>query len=1124
MTAALADKSARIKAMGEHGRTFLVEAGAGSGKTAVLAGRIVMLLAAGVAPKHIAAVTFTELAASELTIRVRAFVEDLILGRMPLAIDLALPNGLSADARERLLAALEHLDALTCSTIHGFCQLLIKPYPVVANLDPGACIMDRDQADLAFHEVSTDWLKVALDGDDHARLATLIWHDKEASLRLFHSLLASLRQYPALCVEVSEDVDALWEAFERAAHRYSDYVRNATVEEPDSLQIANALEAFGDAVHKSQGIERLLTILSIGQELTLFTKEGTLRAYRKKGKWTQAAARSGQPEAEGSRYFDGAKSLYSNCGESLVALGAAACSRLLAFVLDDLRPVIDAYRQYKRDTAQLDFDDLIRTARDLLHEHEEIRIALGKRYTHVLVDEFQDTDPLQTEIFWRLCGDAPAQGSDDDWASYRIRPGALFLVGDPKQAIYRFRGADVAAYVRARELLVASDPEALIQISTNFRSRKPILDYVNTTFAAPLSTSEGQPGFTALAAFQASSDRQSVARLDVSVDPDEDGRMPVSAQRQAEAEAVALLCARLIGSEIFAGDETCARVCKPGDIALLAPTGTELWRYEEALERLSVPVATQAGKGLFRRQEVQDLIALTRVLADSRDTLALGSLLRGPLIGLGEEALLDMVERLRQDADGDADLPRIHINMDIDAIDNDYARDIIEKLRCLYRIANGTTPHHVLSQAIDMLRVRPVLMRRHVGQAERVLANVDLYLSMSRAYSVRGLRAFAEAMTEAWSDELRAPEGRPDAQEESVALFTMHAAKGLEWRVVVPVNTMTGIRSAESHLVERDTERLYCPAFGVFPTGYSAARDAERQELSRENVRLWYVATTRARDLLVLPNVLVERKGNIWEQVVDLDIGSLPEVDVAGLSTDVPTLDHEVVNEQTREAFAAEATDIFEAKHMISWRSPSRDEDVVEKDAPGVPLDMAEGIGEVFADADEDTRDVQGGWDRGLVIHKLFEEVLCEETAASEAALASRAEVLIRQLGKHLSDDPAAGLAPDELAACVLRGLSLPEIAQLRPRLVPECSVFGSSRLNDGEQAVAGIADAIAPGEDGAPEVVIDWKTDVDPSPSQFNHYVSQVRSYMDVTGAKRGLIVLVTAGRVVEVGGTRQA
>ncbi len=158
----LADDDARRAAIAVHNRSILVEAGAGSGKTAVMAGRIAMMLAEGIAPKAIAAVTFTELAASELLIRVREFVGELAEGRIPAELRVALTDGLSDHHRRNLAAANASIDEITCSTIHGFCQRLIKPYPVEADIDPGASVMDRNQADLAFVEIIATWLREVL--------------------------------------------------------------------------------------------------------------------------------------------------------------------------------------------------------------------------------------------------------------------------------------------------------------------------------------------------------------------------------------------------------------------------------------------------------------------------------------------------------------------------------------------------------------------------------------------------------------------------------------------------------------------------------------------------------------------------------------------------------------------------------------------------------------------------------------------------------------------------------------------------------------------------------------------------------------------------------------------------
>ena len=161
---------------------------------------------------------------------------------------------------------------------------------------------------------------------------------------------------------------------------------------------------------------------------------------------------------------------------------------------------------------------------------------------------------------------------------------------------------------------------------------------------------------------------------------------------------------------------------------------------------------------------------------------------------------------------------------------------------------------------------------------------------------------------------------------------------------------------------------------------------------------------------------------------------------------------------------------------------------------------------------------IQGGRERGIVLHKIIEEVLTGETAETMPALAARAEALIRALGRPVVEDPALGLAPAELAGCVVRALSLPEVAALRPGLLPEFPLYASTQTEGHEEVTTGIADAIAFGPDGAPQVVIDWKSDVNLAPETLEHYRAQIRAYLDATGAERGLIVAVTSGIVHSV------
>ena len=1118
----LADAAARRAAIAVHDRSFLVEAGAGSGKTAVLAGRIAMLLADGVEPKFIAAVTFTEFAASELLIRVREFVSELAAGRIPAELGTALPDGLSEDQRDHLFAASQAIDEITCSTIHGFCQRLITPYPVEADIDPGATVIDRDQADLGFLEIVDIWLREELSGEASGLLAELVLQDPGGTVGLIRSILNHLRRHRVIDHDAPEELAPLATAFQEAAEEFKAFIADSNVNEAETAIIADQFGELAETIEFAVTAETpavFVRLLLTTPHSGLCTTSGSFRKYRKKGKWGEAAKREGLAKADGDRQNAVASTHYDRCCETWTALVQAAASRVLADLIQLVRPVMEHFRKHKRSAALLDFDDLIFAARDLLRDHDEVRRALAARFTHVLVDEFQDTDPLQTEIFWRLCGDPPANEETGDWTSYELRPGALFLVGDPKQAIYRFRGADIAAYLQARDAFLGHAPDGVLPISTNFRSCAPIMRYVNERFESLLSVENGQPGFQALDAFQPErAAGPSVAALDIAV-ANEEGKASALQRRDGEAETVAAMCARLIGSEAILDPKNGGtRICRAGDIALLAPTGSDLWRYEEALERRGIPVATQAGKGLFRRQEIQDLIAATRVLADQRDTLALGALLRGPLVGLTEEELLDIVWELPRLED-DPDRPqRLDLSVPPDVVSNPYARDIIENLQALRRRVNSTTPHELLSQAVDALRIRPILLQRHYGQAERALANVDLYLNFSRPYAVRGLRAFAEAMTVAWSDETRAVEGRPDAQEESVALYTMHAAKGLEWPIVVPVNTMTQVKALESAVTDRASGRFYCPVFGVEPTGYAASRDAEKAELDRERVRLWYVAATRARELLVLPRLDVAPGKSAWRSLVDLSLSELPALALDDLPTETALTDAAVENRQTRGVFASEAAAVVESHRRIVWRAPSRDESadgpVLREEASEILVMDGDG-----APADSNIAPViQGGRDRGLILHKLIEEVLTGETAETIPNLVARADILIRALGRPVMDDPALGLAPAELADCVVRALSLPEVVALRPRLKPEFPVYASEMGETHEEATVGVADAIAFNLDGAPQVVIDWKSDVDPASEALDHYRDQVRAYLDVTGAEYGLVVAVTSGTVIQV------
>ena len=321
----------------------------------------------------------------------------------------------------------------------------------------------------------------------------------------------------------------------------------------------------------------LLEAINLPRHVSCFTQSGTMRQLRTKGKWERAAGTVGKSKIDGSQAYDAVNGRYEACHDAFETVMSATASEVLARLFAEVDGLMKEWRDYKRAAALLDFDDLLYTARDLLAENEHVRQALAKPYQYVLVDEFQDTDPVQIDILWQLCGE-PGRGRKEDPLARAVRPGAL--VGDPKQAIYRFRGADVNAYVRARQ---AIGTDALVKVTANFRSVEPILDLVNTKFKTALSEAAGQPGFTPLTSTRKSENGSlTVAALEIRVDADEPNAAML---RDAEANRVANLCSRLVGNRQVRDSTTGAtRPGKFGDIALLAPVGTDLWRFEEALE------------------------------------------------------------------------------------------------------------------------------------------------------------------------------------------------------------------------------------------------------------------------------------------------------------------------------------------------------------------------------------------------------------------------------------------------------------------------------------------------------------------------------------------------------------
>ncbi|RUV81415.1 DNA helicase, partial [Mesorhizobium sp. M1A.F.Ca.IN.022.07.1.1] len=553
----------------------------------------------------------------------------------------------------------------------------------------------------------------------------------------------------------------------------------------------------------------------------------------------------------------------------------------------------------------------------------------------------------------------------------------------------------------------------------------------------------------------------------------------------------------LIGNVSIERADKTSTPLQAGDIALLSPGHTELWRYERALEQRGLAVSSQAGQTLMRRQETQDILALLRVLADSSDTLAFGALMRGPLVGLSEQELLDITSALAAQDDGQRFFT---VRTDPELVQHGVARDILVELQRLRRRASIVTPSLILAEAIERLNVRVIMAARHRNRNARALVNLDAMIEKARGYSIAGLRAFIRDLQEDWERKARAQEGRIDAAKDAVEIVTIHSAKGLEWPIVIPVNSTTELYRPDQFVHRQSDNTLHWMLGGVAPPELAAARAAESLEDANQRERIWYVACTRARDLLILPHIPQASKDS-WFSSIDLRQLDIPELDLTSFARREMPASASLPNEQSSDIFVAEQRRVEESAPPLVWRRPSEH----DADRLGDPLE-----GVVTSESHIEHFEVVGaGARRGVILHKLMEELLTGELAGELGASVSRARELLNQLVTDVNDDGPQP-DPDEMGAAALRGLALPQIAELRPHLVPEMAIWGRDEVN----LIAGRADALAIIEDRV-DAAIDWKSDVNPAPAMREAHVQQLRDYLSATGAMRGAIVYLTSGEI---------
>ncbi len=599
------DETSRRRIVEDLDTTFLVEAGAGSGKTTKLVDRISALLALGKAEVgRIAAVTFTRKAAAELREKLQQRLEKRAVEDPDPVV------------RERMRTAVADIGHAFIGTIHSFCARILRERPVESGLDPDFTELEEAEAGGFLETCWQDYLAEAHLRNDPllARLGE-IGIDAAGLEELYQRLcqFRDIEPYAPACPK--PDLAPA----RRKLRRFMAAVGKAMPsDEPDDgwdklqtsyRRAAWLLDTYGDGRDRD-----LIDILELFEKgavtLNRWPDKKTAKAF-KDGFLPDFLRDSVVPAVRGWR-----EHVYSDC----VAFARAAAEFAAA------RRSVDS---------TLDYTDLLIKARDLLRDNNDVRGFFSRRFTHILVDEFQDTDPVQCEILFYLCGDAPDRRAD--WRKFKLRSGALFVVGDPKQSIYRFRRADIAAYNVVRILIEKNGGEVLT-LSANYRSVNSIGEFVDGAFdhVFPAEATEKQAAFVPLA-----TQKKDVAALSGVRKLVVEGVSRKNDIFEYSSGLIASWVAWALDGNVHVEEYGELRPATPGDILILTWQREPLIVLAAALEARQVPFDITGSRGAFAVPEIRDTLKLFDSLADPDNPVALVGVLISPLFGHSYQALWD---------------------------------------------------------------------------------------------------------------------------------------------------------------------------------------------------------------------------------------------------------------------------------------------------------------------------------------------------------------------------------------------------------------------------------------------------------------------------------------------------
>jgi ATP-dependent helicase/nuclease subunit A len=821
---ASSDAEARDRIRNSLDESLIVEASAGTGKTTELVNRIVAVLGSGRARiENIAAVTFTHKAAGEMKLRLR---QELDLQR----------QDAEGERRAALEDALEHLEEASIGTIHSFCAQILRERPVEAKVDPGFEELGEQEAGRLYQKAFRAWLERRL-GENSPGLrrafARLAWRDSWDDAPAIDQLqwagrkLVEWRDYPAPWrrepFSREEEIDTLIRmaadlaALSSRPRRVTDYLYQA---------LAPA-RAFAGWIEKSQThgppdydtLESLL--LKLGRDLAKGRNKGS-------GEYGGGVARE--------ELLNRRDELVRWIEEFRVRADAA----LAAMLREEMNGLLEDYRERKHRLGKLDFVDLLCYVRDLLRDQAEVRGYLQQRFSHLFIDEFQDTDPLQVEILLLLCGDDP---SESNWQNVRPKPGKLFVVGDPKQSIYKFRRADLVLYRQVRDALEACGV-GFVSLTRSFRSVPNIQQFVNAAFETEMTGHAGD-GHAEWAPLE--KDRAEIeGRPSVIVLP-----VPKPYKTRLSKEAINLCLPDAIAAFIAWLLEQNGWEYQARDIAVLfrrrTQGGVDLTReYARALEARGVPHLLAGSKSFHRREEVETLRAALTAVEWPEDELNVYATLKGSLFAITDETLF-----LYRHHHGRLN-PFHKESSEFPAVD-----EALALLADLHRQRNRRPFAATVNALLEATRAHAGFLLRPGGQ--QILANVARVAELARTFEMTGgisFRGFVEELTAQAEKEDAAEAPVLEEDSDGVRLMTVHGAKGLEFPVVI-------LADLTASLSTREPDQYVDPKLGLSATRLlrcapwelreHAAEEAARERA--EGVRVAYVAATRARDILVVPAV-----------------------------------------------------------------------------------------------------------------------------------------------------------------------------------------------------------------------------------------------------------------------------